>query len=101
MKIEEFLPVGNENPVTRKILVERTGCTDRDVRDMIADAFIQRRVPIVNLGKGYYIADLKTVEGAHDLALYLAQETSRRNKIELRLNTGYDLLSAAIFSGQK
>ena len=92
MKIEEFLNVGKENCLTRAKLVERTGCNDRDIRVLISDAFIQRKVPIVNLGKGYYIADLKTTEGAHELALYLAQEKSRRNKIDLRLSVGYAML---------
>lgn len=54
MNIEDLIPYGKANAVSRKYLVSVTGLTDRKVRYLIAKA--RREYPIINLsdGTGYY-----------------------------------------------
>lgn len=54
MNIEDLIPYGKANSVSRNYLVTVTGLTDRKVRMLIAKA--RREHPIINLsdGSGYY-----------------------------------------------
>ena len=54
MNIEDYIPFGKENAVSRNYLVTVTGFTDRKVRYLISKA--RREHPIINLsdGTGYY-----------------------------------------------
>ena len=54
--IFDFLPIGSDSkPVTREELVRLMDADDRKVRQEISKA--KRKVPVVNVGNGYYIAD--------------------------------------------
>lgn len=54
MQIEEFIPVGMANAVSREELSHWTGLSDRKVRSEIAEA--RKRCVIINLqnGAGYF-----------------------------------------------
>lgn len=58
MKIEDFIPHGRENAVTRNDLAARLCLPDRTVRRLIAEAR-DRGELILNAcdGQGYYISD--------------------------------------------
>lgn len=55
MRIEDYIPEGRENAISRRDLVRLTGLPDRQVRRMIETA--RETGCIVNLqdGEGYYI----------------------------------------------
>lgn len=53
MDILDFIPKGEMNSVSRRELMQFTGRTDREIRQMIAKA--RREVPILNFGNGYFI----------------------------------------------
>lgn len=55
MNILDYIPVGYENAITRKELCNKTGLSDRKVRQLIEDA--RKDNVILNLGdsKGYFI----------------------------------------------
>lgn len=53
--IENYIPEGKENAITREELMRRTGYGDRMNRHFIAKAR-ERGVPIVSAGRGYFIA---------------------------------------------
>lgn len=56
-KIEEYIPIGKDNAVSRQALCIRTGLADRENRNLIQEAR-DRGVPIaVGADGGYYIAD--------------------------------------------
>ena len=76
--IEEFIPVGSENAVTRAQLRIKTGLKDRDLRRQISEA--RQRVVILNLsdGSGYFRP------AKDDIGLirqWISQETSREKMI--------------------
>lgn len=58
MKIEDFIPHGRENAITREALAMKLCMTDRRVRSLIAEAR-DRGELILNAcdGAGYYISD--------------------------------------------
>ena len=67
MKIEDFIPHGRENAVTRSELAATLCLTDRRVRSLIADAR-DRGELILNAcdGQGYYISDdLSEIRGQY------------------------------------
>ena len=75
--ITDFIPSGRQSePVSRSQLVSMTGLDDRAVRDAINHA--KKTYPIVNIGKGYYIAD---DPDDPDLKAYILQESHRIREI--------------------
>ena len=76
--IEQYIPCGKENAVTRKYLSAVTGLKDRKVRMLIA--LERREHPILNLsdGKGYY---RPTVEEYLEARQFYNQETARAKSI--------------------
>ena len=76
--IEQYIPFGKENAVTREYLSAATGLKDRKVRMLIALA--RREHPILNLsdGKGYY---RPTVEEYLEAKQFYNQETARAKSI--------------------
>jgi biotin operon repressor len=51
----QHIPYNKDKAVSRAFLVERTGLSDRKVRQHIEDLRIDG-YPIINLGSGYFIA---------------------------------------------
>lgn len=89
MKINDYIPVGKANAVTRAELVAQLGISDRGVRRLIAAARLQG-VPIINAqdGRGYYISeDLAELRrqyatNQHRALSILRQQRYIRKKIE-------------------
>ena len=73
-EIENYIPFGKENAVSRKQLVNVTGFTDRKVRYLISKA--RREHPIINLsdGSGYY---RPTIEEYMEAKHFYKQERCR------------------------
>lgn len=76
MNIVECIPMGRNNPRTREELCDITGMDDRAVREAIRRA--KREYPIVNVGKGYYIA---VDPDDPNLAEYIRKEMHRIKEI--------------------
>ena len=74
--ILQFIPIGKENAITRRELVDRTGLPDRTVRELISQA--RRKHPIANFqdGTGYYLPTEKS-----EVIEFLNQETHRARSI--------------------
>ena len=54
--VVDYIPVGSDStPVRREELCRLTGLSDRAVREEISE--LKREVPVVNVGRGYYIAN--------------------------------------------
>lgn len=90
MDITQFIPVGHQNAVTRQMLCMLTGMSDRQVRDMIADA--RRDTPILNVqnGFGYYIPDINDPVDKMELNRFVQQETHRLKSIGWSLKAARD-----------
>ena len=76
MNVLEFIPYGRENAIKRQDLRDMLGVSDRDMRELIAQA--RKETPIINLsdGQGYYRPNEK-----EDLMRYILQEQARSIKI--------------------
>lgn len=74
--ILDHIPVGHDNAVTRRELMDQTGIKDRAIRDMIH--YARRKIAILNLqdGKGYFIPDMNLPEERIMLVQYIQQEES-------------------------
>lgn len=72
MTILDYIPIGNKNPISRETLSYITGLDDRTVRRIIKN--LKEKYPIVNTGRGYYIADDPDDPG---LEAYIRQESHR------------------------
>lgn len=76
MLIENYIPVGRENKISRKSLAICTGLPDRSVRRLISDARM-RGLPIVgDPAGGYYMAETE-----EDVMLLLGELRSRIIKL--------------------
>lgn len=75
--ILDYIPTGYQNAVKRSELVQKTGLSDRVMRDCLHDA--RTKIPIINLqrGNGYFIADMNQEEEADMLVRWVRQEKSR------------------------
>lgn len=81
MDILEFIPYGRENAIKRKTLRDLIGCTDREMRNYIAQ--VRKETPVINLqdGSGYYRPKDKD-----ELQRYIMQEKARAEKILKNIN---------------
>ena len=79
MNILDYIPYGYENAVTLSMLQTMTGCTCREIRRLIEQAFINGD-PIINLqdGKGYF---QPTEDDFELVQKYIRQEESRISKL--------------------
>lgn len=57
MHIEDHIPYGYRNKIDRISLEIRTGYSDRQNRQMIEEAMLERNVKIANVGGGYFRPD--------------------------------------------
>ena len=76
LDILDYIPTYPKEPITRESLVAITGLDDRAVRNAIAKA--KEEKPIVNVGKGYYIA---TDPDDPNLKQYIYQEIHRGREV--------------------
>jgi len=72
--IEEYIPKGYNNRVSRGYLHELSGIPDRQIRKEIADAVETRGVLIISADGGYFIPDKQ--DGLY-VDMYCAQERQR------------------------
>ena len=74
--IENYIPQGRENKISRKSLVMCTGLPDRSVRRMISDARMRGIAIVGDPAGGYYIAETEA-----DINLLLGELYSRIGKL--------------------
>ena len=77
--ITSYIPTNKESAVSREMLCQWTGLTDRKVRKLIELARAEG-VMILSFGNGYYIS-----EDLEELQRYYAQERRRAISILTRL----------------
>lgn len=84
--IENFIPFGNQNAVTREQLGISTGLNDRQVRKEIHEASVVRGVQIVNCGFGYFRPDGSQADSIlmHE---YLLSEEAKAKSIFMRIKS--------------
>lgn len=92
MMIEDFIPDGHENTISRRELARLLNVDDRTLRDMIEDARA-RGTAILNMqdGKGYFIPIKGKEERLADI--WKKQQCSRVMKILKGLNGVNNFLS--------
>lgn len=93
--ILEYLPTEAEKAISREYLVNITGWGDRQVRQTIAD--LKRFYPIINVGKGYYVA---TSPDDPNLIHYIRQEQHRAREILKGIKSHKRLLKRDQIDGQ-
>lgn len=84
MHIEDFIPFGRKNAISRYDLSYSTGLSDRHVRNAISLA--KKRVPIVSMddGSGYY----QPTGDDYDFVIgYYNREKHRREEISKNIKT--------------
>lgn len=81
MNLEDIIPVGKENAISRNMLRTRSGLSDRAMREQISET--RRYVPIINdqSGIGYYIPDIESQEDIMAAEKFLKQEEGRAKSI--------------------
>ena len=99
IKIEDYIPFGHENKVTRKYLVAVTGMTDRKVRFAIASARKDRKVMIVP-NKGYFRPRVHDATDAHLMRIFIAQEIQRKKSLEEDIEN-YQIMEKEYFKESK
>ena len=85
ISIEDLIPIGIGNAISRKYLASITGLNDRIIRRLISES----PAPIVNLGYGYFIPDINDSVDISEARSYVAQEQTRIRTLEEKLNTKF------------
>ena len=75
--IEDYIPVGRDNKISRKSLVLCTGLPYRTVRRLISEARMRGLAIVGDPTGGYYLA-----ENEGDVRLLLSELNSRIKKLE-------------------
>lgn len=83
--IEELIPLGRANAVSRKYLASVTGLDDRKVRRLISNS----TAPIVNLGYGYFQPNMEDSVDVSEARAYVAQERARIRSLEEKLDAKF------------
>lgn len=87
--IENVIPIGYKNAISRPILCKKLGINDRTLRMMIE----QSNSPIINVGTGYFIPNPNDEKDMRLLHSYVASEQARINSIANKLTKFDELLS--------
>lgn len=74
--IENYIPVGRDNKISRESLTICTGLPDRSVRRLISDARMRGVAIVGDPTGGYYMAETEA-----DVSLLLAELASRMGKL--------------------
>ena len=74
--IENYIPVGRENKISRRSLTICTGLPDRSVRRLISDARMRGVAIVGDPAGGYYMAETEA-----DVRLLLSELNSRIEKL--------------------
>ena len=81
INIEDIIPIGRKNAVSRKYLVSITGLNDRLVRRAIENT----NAIIINTGKGYFIPNFEDENDVKEFRTYINQENARIHSINNKL----------------
>lgn len=87
--IENIIPTGHKNALTRKELCKKLNISDRKLRMLIE----QSNSPIINVGKGYFIPNPNDTKDMNLLRDYISSEQARINSISIKLTKFDDLMS--------
>ena len=87
--VENIIPIGYKNAITRPILCKKLGITDRTLRMLIE----QSNSPIINVGTGYFIPNPDNAKDMQLLHNYVASEQARIKSIANKLTKFDELLS--------
>jgi len=90
--IEEYIPTGSKNAISRDYLSKKLGMTDRAIRKAIAES----DVPIINLGYGYFIPNMNDEYDRHEALVYCQQEINRIRSLQEKVNNKFDALLTEI-----
>ncbi len=90
--IENFIPSGHANAISRSELCSLLGMNDRAVRRSIETAVTERRIPIVNIGHGYFKPDGSEID-RYALDAYYHIESAKAKSIFRRLHTIKNILA--------
>ena len=71
MDITKYIPIGKENAITTKELMNITGMTMRKLRQAINDARISGAVILTDLKTGYWLPDLNNSNTVNEIEHYL------------------------------
>ena len=82
--VENYIPHGSTNAVSRRELCSLLGMEDRILRKNIESAITDRGVLIVNVGAGYFIPD-DSEEDKSCMESYLRSESAKARSIFRRL----------------
>lgn len=74
--IENYIPLGRENAISRKSLCTCTGLTDRVVREYISEARARGQAIVGDPNGGYYMAETEA-----DICLLMGELMSRMMKL--------------------
>ena len=74
-RLVNLLGTGERNKISRKTLANLLGVCDREMRDAVKRAQLEK-VPIVNFGGGYYIC-----ENLNEMLGYIRRERKRSSSI--------------------
>lgn len=78
INIEDYVPTGHENAVSREFLEKQIGASDRMIRRAISES----SAPIINVGGGYFIPDMNDPVDVVDLRGYVLQEQARVKSLQ-------------------
>lgn len=81
IKIEDYIPVGYYNRVTREQLQKRTGLSDRKIRELISES----RELIINVDNGYFVPDERCMYDRELVNLYYHREKKRAESLLIKI----------------
>ena len=100
MQIINYIPQGSANAISRKDLVEKTGFTDRKIRDLIEEARRETIIISNNDGSGYWLyPDNPTEREEELLARYVKQQESRAKSIFYALRPARQKMKEGVQNG--
>lgn len=79
--IQDFVPTGRKNAISRHFLSVISGKDDRNVRKEIAEARLQGIPIIYTPNGGYYMPDLNNEEDRQEFVIFIKKERSRAREI--------------------
>lgn len=81
INIEDYIPIGHKNAISRKSLISKLNIQDRNIRELIS----QSPELIVNIGKGYFIVDFLDPKDIEYARQYVSSENARISAIQQKL----------------
>lgn len=83
--IENYIPFGYANRISRQKLVSDTNMSDRKIRQELEDALLLRGTLVINIDNGYFQPD-GSLEDRQRVKEYLFREQARTSSCNKRCN---------------